>query len=90
MNASYESLYRQHDAHSNDIPFLTVSDTAEYLGISKSKIYKDIREGKLIADRSLDEKTMISPPRLATGLPGAGYCGIIGPGTDRCRYKRSK
>ena len=77
MNASYESLYRQHDADPNDIPFLTVSDSAEYLGISKSKIYKDIRTGKLVADRSLDETTMISPRALQRAYPQLGVAEIF-------------
>ena len=69
MNASYESLYSQRTADANDIPFLSVSDTAEYLGISKSKIYKDIRTGKLVAGKSSDDTTMISPRALERAYP---------------------
>ena len=69
MNASYESLYRHRDADANDIPFLSVSDTAEYLGVSKSKIYKDIRDGKLLANQGLDDTTMLSPRALQHAYP---------------------
>ena len=77
MNASYESIYGHHNTDPNDIPFLTVSDTAEYLGVSKSKIYKDIRNGKLAADRSLDDTTMVSPRALQHAYPELDIAALL-------------
>ena len=69
MNGTHELLYTRHSDSSYDIAFLTVADISEFIGMSKSKLYKDIREGKLIAEKNLDETTVISPRALQSAYP---------------------
>ncbi|MEM7467548.1 MAG: helix-turn-helix domain-containing protein [Pseudomonadota bacterium] len=69
MHAIHKPSFEQAKANSFDIPFLTVADTAMHLGVSKSKIYRDIRRGKLAADRTLDRITLISPRALKAAYP---------------------
>lgn len=64
MNAAYETFSEHSGTSTHDIAFLTVSDISNQLGISKSKLYKDIREGKLLAEKSLDETLVVSPKAL--------------------------
>ncbi|MGR8948542.1 MAG: helix-turn-helix transcriptional regulator [Gammaproteobacteria bacterium] len=77
MNVSRESLYAQHSSSSYDIAFLTVADISEFIGVSKSKLYKDIRDGKLIAERNLDETTVISPRELQSAYPDIDVADIF-------------
>lgn len=64
MNATYGTFSNHPRANTNDIAFLTIADISEHMGISKSKLYKDIREGRLIAEKSLDDTLVVSPSAL--------------------------
>lgn len=64
MNATYGTFANHPRASTNDIAFLTIADISEHMGISKSKLYKDIREGRLIAEKSLDDTLVVSPSAL--------------------------
>jgi hypothetical protein len=64
MNAIYETFSEHSKTGPHDIAFLTISDISIQIGISKSKLYKDIREGKLIAEKSLDDTLVVSPKAL--------------------------
>lgn len=61
MSAIYETQnnFALHNDH--DIAFLTVADISTSIGVSKSKLYKDIREGRLRAEKGLDDTFVISP-----------------------------
>lgn len=64
MNATYETFSDHSRTSTYDIAFLTITDISDQLGMSKSKLYKDIREGKLIAEKSLDDTLVVSPKAL--------------------------
>ena len=64
MNTAYESFSDHPETSTYDIAFLTVSDISNQIGVSKSKLYKDIREGKLLAEKSLDDTLVVSPKAL--------------------------
>ncbi len=64
MNATYGTFSNHPRASTNDIAFLTIADISAHMGISKSKLYKDIREGRLIAEKSLDDTLVVSPSAL--------------------------
>ena len=77
MNATHELLYGRRSNSSYDIAFLTVADISEFLGMSKSKLYKDIRDGKLQAEKNLDETTVISPRALQSAYPNIDVANIF-------------
>ena len=64
MNAISETFSDHSRTSTHDIAFLTISDISSQLGISKSKLYKDIREGKLVAEKNLDDTLVVSPRAL--------------------------